>query len=105
VILKRGRFRDLVRRQLDLFAEEQTQLLAEARAADARWTHAPAHESEELFGEYQLLVEAIGELLYESREAYASTLDEATGDEYRAAFDREARRTHPQYVGLLGEDR
>ena len=105
MILKRGRFRDVVRRQLDLFEGEETHVLAEARAADARWTHAPADESEQLFGDYQLLVEAVSELLYDSREAYASTLDEATADEYRAAFGRDARRRFPDYVGLLREDR
>jgi hypothetical protein len=105
VIFKRGRFDDVVRRQLDGFEDEETHVLAEARAADARWTHAAADESEELFGDYRLVVEAVAERLYESREAYASTLDEATAGVYRAAFDRHARRRFPDYVGLLEEDR
>lgn len=105
MIFKRGRFRDVVRRQLDLFEEDEALVLAEARAADARWTHSPADDSEQLYGDYQLLVEAVGELLYEARETYAATLDETTAVEYRAAFDRDARRRFPEYVGLLGENR
>ena len=44
MIFRRGRFRELVERQLDLFASE-TELLDEARDADAAWSDAPAEES------------------------------------------------------------
>ena len=104
MIFRRGRFHDLVGRQLDLFEEDQAALLAEARTADAGWTHATAEESEERYGDYQLVVDAVGELLHDVRETYAATLDEATAPEYRAAFDREARRRFPAFAGLLEED-
>ena len=74
VIFRRGRFHELVERQLDLFADE-TELLDEAREADAAWSSAAADESEELYGDYQLVVDAIGERLYDLRETYAATLD------------------------------
>jgi hypothetical protein len=104
VIFRRGRFHDLVERQLDLFEEDQAALLAEARTADAGWTHATDEESEERYGDYQLVVDAVAELLHEARETYAATLDATTAPEYRAAFDREARRRLPRFAGLLEEE-
>jgi len=100
VIFRRGRFRDLIDRQLDLFASE-TDLLDEAAAADAAWTDASADESEELFGDYQLVVDAIGERLYEIRESYAATLDDSAADEYRAAFDRAVRKRFGRLAAFL----
>ncbi len=104
MIFRRGRFHDLVARQLDLFEEDHAALLAEARTLDAEWTHATAEESEERYGEYQLVVDALGELLHDGRETYAATLDEGTAPEYRAAFDRAARGRLPRFAGLLEED-
>jgi len=100
VIFRRGRFRDLIDRQLDLFASEPD-LLDEAAAADAAWTDANADESEELFGDYQLVVDAIGERLYEIRESYAATLDDSAADEYRAAFDRAVRKRFGRLAAFL----
>ena len=100
MIFRRGRFRDLIDRQLDLFASE-TDLLDEAAAADAAWTDASADESEELFGDYQLVVDAIGERLYEIRESYAATLDDSAADEYRAAFDRAVRKRFGRLAAFL----
>ena len=101
--LRRGRFDDLVERQLDVFEEDETPLLAEAHAADAAWTNADAGRSEELYGDYQLLVDAVGERLYETRETYAATLDGPTVADYRAAFDRATRRRFRRYATLLEE--
>jgi hypothetical protein len=103
VRLRRGRFDDVVQRQLDLFEVDEASLLAEAHAADAAWTNATAEDSEELFGDYQLLVDAIGERLYEIREAYAATLDGRTTADYRSAFDASVRRRFRRYSALLAE--
>jgi len=104
VIFRRSRFGDLVTRQLDLF-ESDTQLLAEAAEADAAWSQATAEESEERYGEYQLVVDAIGDALYEIRETYAATLaEETTADEYRADFDRAARKRFGRLAAFLEED-
>jgi hypothetical protein len=89
---RRRRFDDVVRRQLDLFAIDESLLLDEASAADSAWTNASVDDAEELYGEYQLVVDAIGDRLYDIRETYARSLDDATVDEYRAAFDKAARR-------------
>src|SRR3989442_15614737 len=54
-VLRRGRFGDLLRRQLDLFELDEAPLLREAEEADAAWTNAPREESEERYGDYQLV--------------------------------------------------
>ena len=105
MILRRGRFRDLVERQLDVFEHDEASLLGEATDADAAWTSADAEETEELYGDYQLVVDAIGERLHDVREAYASSLDEDTADEYRTAFDRSARKRFRRYASFLEDER
>jgi hypothetical protein len=103
VRLRRGRFNDLVERQLDLFEADEASLLQEAQDADAAWTNAAAENSEELYGDYQLVVDAIGERLYETRETYAATLEGPTAADFRVAFDRAARRRFRRYSALLEE--
>ena len=102
-MLGRGRFHDVVRRQLEIFAEDEAELLAQAATADAAWTNATREESEELYGDYQLVVDAIGEHLYDVREAYASTLAADVADEYRAAFDAAALKRFRQLAAFLEE--
>ena len=103
-MVRRGRFHDLVERQLDLFEADEAPLLAEARETDAAWTNAGADESEELYGDYQLVVDAIGERLYDMRETYASSLDDPTADEYRATFNRAALKRFRRFAGLLEDE-
>ena len=104
MIFKRsGRFDDLVRRQLDLFAEDEAELLAEAQEADEAQTRADRDEAEELYGDYQLVVDAIGEGLLDLRETYAATLEDEAADEYRAAFNRAAYKRFPRFAGLLAD--
>jgi hypothetical protein len=103
VIFRRRRFHDVVERQLDLFARDEAALLEEARIADEAWTRADAAKTEELYGEYQLVVDSVGERLHDSREAYASSLDETTAEEYRAAFDRAALKRFGRYATFLTE--
>lgn len=103
MIGRRSRFRDLVTRQLDLF-EAETELLDEAAEADEAWSRADADESEELYGDYQLVVDAIGEALYDLREGYAASLESDTAHEYRAEFDRTARKRFGRYVAFLEDE-
>lgn len=103
-MLRKRRFGDLVSRQLDLFEKDAADLLAEAEEADAAWTHASADESEELYGDYQLVVDAVAERLLDIRETYAETLDDRAATEYRAAFDRTASKRFPRYTTLLDDE-
>jgi len=106
VIFRRERFGDLVRRQLDLFESDEAELLEEAAQADTAWTKAAADETEELYGDYQLVVDAVGERLYDIREAYAATLDGDAAADYRRAFDRAALKRFKNLASFLraGED-
>jgi hypothetical protein len=105
VIFRRsGRFDELVQRQLDLFAEDEVELLGEAKQADEAQTHADRDEAEELYGDYQLVVDAIGERLLDVRETYAATLDDEAADEYRTAFTRAASKRFRSYARLLADD-
>ena len=103
MILRRGRFHELVQRQLELF-ESETELLDEAAAADEAWSRASADESEELYGDYQLVVDAIGEQLYDLRETYAASLAAETADEYRRAFDDAAHKRFGHNAAFLREE-
>ena len=100
----RRRFHDLVQRQLDLFAADEAELLAEGQEADAAWTKADRDETEEHYGDFQLVVDAIGERLYDVREAYASALAEDAADAYRAAFNAAALKRFRRFASFLERD-
>jgi hypothetical protein len=99
VIFRRDRFGDLVRRQLDLFAEDEAELLEEAEAAERAYDRAERDEAEEAYGDYQLVLEAVVDRLEELRDTYAATLDEETRGSYEQAFGRAARRRFPNLAG------
>ena len=93
---RRNRFGDLVQRQLDLFAEDEDELLREAEAAEQTYDAAERDEAEEAYGDYQLVLEAIADGLEKLRDTYASTLDEDAADAYAQAFARAARKRFPK---------
>jgi hypothetical protein len=103
-VLGRKRFADVVRRQLDLFEEDTSAHRTEADEADAAWTHAGREDSEELFGDYQLVVDELAERLLDLREGYATTLDDEAADEYRKSFNRTATNRFRAYAALLLDD-
>ena len=103
IFRRAGRFNELVRTQLDLFAKDEAELLEEAQEADEAWTHADRDEAEELYGDYQLVVDAIADRLLDLRETYAATLEDDAADEYRAAFNRAASKRFRRYATLLSE--
>ena len=102
--LGRSRFREIVERQLELFSVDESALLAEAHAADAAATSSSVEESEELYGDFQLVVDAVGERLYDMREAFAGTLEDGGGDEYRATFDKAARKRFGVLASFLEDE-
>jgi hypothetical protein len=100
---RRRRFDELVDRQLDLFAGDDAELLAEAAAAESAWNSAAAESAEEAYGDYQLVVDAIADRLLDIRETYAHSLDEDAADEYRDTFTRTASRRYRRYATLLAD--
>jgi hypothetical protein len=96
-----GRFTDLVDRQLDLFEQEEAELIRDTEAALTVYNNAPREVAEERYGDYLDHVDAGLDVLLDLREAYAATLPEETDDAYREAFNDRARRRVPQFsLGL-----
>jgi hypothetical protein len=99
----RGRFADVISRQLDLFVRDNLDLLDACDAAERAYDRAERDGAEERFGDYQELVEDGTEILAELRDNFASTLDEATAEEYEHAFNRAVEKRLPRF-GLELED-
>lgn len=93
--IRRDGFTDLIRRQLDLFVADEHELLREAEVAERAYDAAEREEAEEVYGDYQLVLESIANQLQELRDAYASTLDADAAEGYAQAFARASRKRFP----------
>lgn len=102
-LFRRGRFDELVTRQLDLFAADEADLLQEAAEAEEAWNRVSRDDAEEAYGDFQLVVDAIADRLLELRETYARTLEAGVDAEYVAAFNRAATRRFRRYATLLSD--
>ena len=98
-----GRFHELVERQLDLFATDDAELLAEATEAEAAWNSGSAENAEEAYGDYQLVVDAIADRLLDIRGTYARSLDDEAASAYCSEFTQGARRRFRRYATLLAD--
>jgi hypothetical protein len=103
-VFSRSRFAEVIARQLDLFVRDNLQLLEECDEAERAYDRAGREQAEERFGDYQELVETGTEILAELRDNFASTLDDATAEEYEDAFNRAVRKRWPE-LGLEIENR
>ena len=83
----RGRFVDVVERQIALFTAENAGLIRDTEAALDTYNRAPRDEAEERYGDYLDLVETGTDELVELRDNFAATLDEDTAAEYEDAFN------------------
>ena len=92
---RRNRFGDLIRRQLDLFLEDEHELLEEADSALRAYDAADRDDAEEAYGDYLLVLESVADRLEELRDTYAATLDEDASAAYAEAFGRAARKRFP----------
>jgi hypothetical protein len=93
----RGRFVDLVQRQLDLFAGERAGLIADVEAALQAYDDAPREEAEERYGDFLDLVETGTDELIELRDNYAATLEEEAAEDYRLVFNDIVRKRLPRF--------
>jgi hypothetical protein len=96
VSFRRDRFGDLVRRQLDLFAEDEAELLREAEAAERGYDGAARDDAEEAYGDFQLVLESVAESLEQLRDTYAGTLDPDAVADYEWSFARAAKKRFPR---------
>jgi hypothetical protein len=93
----RGRFVDLVERQIALFAAENEGLIRDTEAALAAYNRAARDEAEERYGDYLDLVETGTDALVELRDNFAATLDEDSYEEYHEVFNRTVRKRLPRF--------
>jgi hypothetical protein len=92
-MLRRRRFSDLIRRQLDVFAEDEANnIFAEIRDRKALYDRADRDEAEELYGDYIDAVETGTEALADMRDRFKRTLDEDAADEYELEFNRAVKK-------------
>jgi hypothetical protein len=97
-MFRRARFRDLISRQLDVFAEDESEgLLTEVREAKQNYDRADREEAEEAYGDYVDVVEAATEALADMRDRFKQTLDEDAGEAYEAEFNRAVKKRWPPF--------
>jgi hypothetical protein len=92
VIFRRGRFSEVIGRQLDLFELDHSDVIEEAADRLAAYNRAERDEAEELYGDYVDVVETGTELLADIRDAFAGTLPEGTDELYEREFNRAVAR-------------
>ena len=83
--------------QLDLFVRDNLELLEACDEAERAYDRAARGEGEELFGDYQELVEDGTEILAEMRDNFVSTLDEDSAEEYVEEFNRAVVKRLPRF--------
>ena len=96
-MLRRGRFADLISRQLDLFERDHAELIRESEQAERAYDRGGRDDAEERFGDYQDVVETATEILADVRDNFASTLDERAAEEYEVEFNRAVAKRLPRF--------
>jgi len=102
--LRRDPFRDVITRQLDLFVEDEADLLEECREKAGSYERAAREDAEEAYGDFVDAVETATEALADMRDRFARTLDEDGAEDYEDAFNRAVRKRWPE-LGLEIENR
>ena len=93
MIFGRKRFAEVIARQLGFFLEDDADLLQDVDDALEAYNKADKDEAEELYGDYQLMIEAATDRLAELRDTYALTLDD--DEQYVQEFNAEVVRRWP----------
>ena len=86
-MFRRRRFREVIERQLAFFEEDDFDLLTDVDRALEKSERADRDEAEELYGDYQLTIEAATDRLAELRDTYARTLDEDDAEQFVREFN------------------
>ena len=87
-MFRRKRFNEVIERQLAFFEQEDSDLLDDVDRALDTYNRAERDEAEELYGDYQLAIEAATDRLAELRDTYARTLEELDAEQYESEFNR-----------------
>jgi hypothetical protein len=102
--LRRDPFRDVIARQLDLFVEDEADLLEECRDKFRAYEGAAREDAEEAYGDLGDAVEAATEALADMRDRFGRTLDEDAAEAYEESFNSAVRKRWPE-LGLEIENR
>jgi hypothetical protein len=86
-MFRRRRFREVIDRQLAFFESEDGDLLEDVDRAFEKYELADRDDAEELYGDYQLAIEAATDRLAEFRDAYARSLDADDAEQFVAEFN------------------
>jgi hypothetical protein len=97
-VFRREPFRDVIRRQLELFQVDEAELIRATDEAERAYNRAPREEAEAYYEKYADLVETGTEALADLRDAYVRTLAEDAAEEYEAAFNRAVRKRLPRFA-------
>ena len=101
---RRDPFGDVIARQLDLFVEDDADLLEECSEKFRSYERAPREDAEEAYGDFVDAVETATEALADMRDRFGRTLDEDAAEAYEDAFNRAVRKRWPE-LGLEIENR
>ncbi len=101
---RREPFRDVIARQLDLFVEDEADLLEECRDRYRAYENADREDREEMYGGFSDAVETATEALADMRDRFARTLDEDAAETYEDSFNRAVRKRWSE-LGLEIENR
>jgi hypothetical protein len=99
VRFRRDPFRDVIARQLDLFVEDEADLLEECRDKFRAYDRADREDREEAYGDYSDAIETATEALADMRNRFKRTLDEDAGEAYEDSFNHAVRKRWPE-LGL-----
>jgi hypothetical protein len=102
---RRQSFREVVDRQLTIFAQDHTALVDQARAALASYhAHADVREAQEHYGDHDELAERVEDLLDDMYRHFAATLEPAARKTYRRQFAKRARSVYGDLLPRLTFD-
>jgi hypothetical protein len=104
VRLRRDPFHDVIARQLDLFVEDEADLLEECRGRFRSYEDAARENAEEAYGDFVDAVETATEALADMRDRFGRTLDGDAAETYEDSFNRAVRKRWPE-LGLEIENR
>ena len=89
----RSAFRNVILRQLDIFAvDEADGLLADVQEMKRLYDEADRDDAEEAYGDYVDAIDAVKDALADMRDRFAAALDETAAEEYEPAFEDAARK-------------
>jgi hypothetical protein len=102
---RRQSFREVVDRQLTIFAQDHSGLVEQARAALASYHEQPnVRHALEHYGEHDELAEQVEELLDDMYRHFASTLEPSAAKVYRKQFAKRARAVYGDLLPRLTFD-